>query len=103
MRTLVANFRLEMTKCKISSPRKSITTNKSPQMEKNQGRPSSFPFNSPQKEQRYGALLHSTSEACLSEKNQNRQLQLGKLLMVNFGNGAFSNLVLFQNILCTVP
>lgn len=104
MPRLVANFhQLVMTECKISQPSKSITTDKSPQREVNQERRSSFPFNSPQKEQHYGALLHSTSEARLSIMDQNRQLQLGKLLMVNVGKGVFSNLGLFQNILCTVP
>jgi len=63
-------------------------------------RRASLPSNSPQ-EQHPGTLRHQTSEPLLHQMNQNRELKLSKLLIV--GNGAFSNLVLFQNLLCTVP
>lgn len=80
---LLANFSLQeerkqqLGECDIASPCKLGA----------QGRRYSLPPNSTQKEH----LFHSKSESHLSKMNQNRKLQLGKLLMANVGNGAISN------------
>lgn len=59
----------------------------------------SLPSNSRQRQQ-FGALRHQKSEPLLCQMNQNRKLNLSKLFTL--GNRAFSNLVLFQNLLIFV-
>ena len=81
-----------------SSYRKS--TEKLSEREEFDRRRPSLPANFSQ-ERQLGALRHQTSEPLLSQMNQKRELKLSKLFMV--GNWAFSNLVLFQNLLCTLP
>lgn len=65
-----------------------------------ESRRASLPSNSRQ-EQQPGALRHQTSEPLLSQMNLNRELKLGKLLIV--GNGVFQIWCSFQNLLCTLP